>query len=90
MKKEKHNFKPNYENALIHAKAVLKIDPEKKTEDYIGLFKNYLKVEEHRIFLAHRSGQSGLQTVKERSNLIDILFNQLLELIQYEKKRYHK
>lgn len=74
----------NFEKALNHAKESLKIIPGKKTTEYLGLFKKFLKLEEHRIFLAHRAGQTSLQSVRERSNLIDIIIRQIQMIAEHE------
>ena len=46
-------------------------------EDKLELYRRFLKTEEHRILLYHRSGGSGKRVTKRRADLIEILLKHL-------------
>lgn len=45
----------------------------------IALYKRFLKTEEHRILLHHRSGAGGLEVARARAELIDTVIKSILE-----------
>ena len=64
-----------------HAKERLareKINPLNR-KGKLELYRRFLKTEEHRIKLYHRSGGSGMRVSKRRSDLIDILLHHLYQ-----------
>ena len=48
-------------------------------QDKLKLYKRFLKTEEHRILLFHRSGGSALKVSKRRADLIKILLHNLYQ-----------
>ena len=60
-----------------HAEETLVSKSERSRADLIKLYKRFLKMEEHRIKLQHRAGASGLEISKKRSDLLDIVLNNL-------------
>ncbi len=53
----------------------------------IALYKQFLKIEEHRILLHHRAGASGLEVAHARSALIDTIISSILEASLNSRKR---
>lgn len=51
--------------------------PESRAE-LLSLYKRFLSVENHRIRLQHEAGESGLKTARQRSDLLDVVFENLL------------
>ena len=48
-------------------------------KEKLGLYRRFLKTEEHRIKLYHRSGGSGMRVSKRRAELLDILLHHLYQ-----------
>ncbi len=82
-------FSPNFDKILNHAESTLIRTPGKTTQEHLNLFKNFLKLENHRLFLAHRAGQSGLTSVKERTYLIDVLIQHIQKISHDEAEKEH-
>ncbi len=81
------------EKILKHAETKLQVDPNSTQQDWIHLFKNFLKIENHRLLMAHRSGTDGPQLIRDRSNVMDVLIKHLFDFAQKElepKKLYPK
>lgn len=62
-------------NLQQHAQEALKpaLEGQLSPAERIALYKRFLKLEEHRIYLQHRSGASGLDVAKARAALIDTM-----------------
>ena len=45
----------------------------------IALYKRFLKIEEHRIFMRHRAGADGLEIARARAELIDTIVTSIFE-----------
>ncbi len=64
-----------------HARS--RLAPSKKRgltkQERLALYKSFLKIEEHRIHLLHKSGGSGLRIAGRRSDLIDVIVKNLWE-----------
>ncbi len=64
-----------------HARTRLAPSRKKKLsrKDLLALYKRFLKTEEHRIYLLHKGGASGLRVAGRRSDLIDVIVRNLYE-----------
>ena len=71
---------PHLQKVLAHAERELAVtdlathDPEKPR---LPLYKRFLKIENHRLLLAHQAGGGGLEICRRRVALLDILLRQL-------------
>lgn len=72
----------NAENILKNAESKLKTDPNSSEQDHVNLFKKFLKIETQRLLMSHRSGADGLQIIKDRSDLMDVLIQHIFEFVQ--------
>jgi [protein-PII] uridylyltransferase len=72
-----NHLQPLQERALEAFGPVLQgqLSPAEK----IALYKQFLKIEEHRILLQHRAGASGLEVAKARAVLIDTVISSILK-----------
>lgn len=61
------------DKVLEHAERTLKSTSHLKPTEIIDLYRRFLKIEQHRIQLAHGKGECGRQTTKQRSDLITVL-----------------
>jgi [protein-PII] uridylyltransferase len=64
-----------------HAREALKpaLEGQLSPAERIALYKRFLKVEEHRILMHHRSGAGGLEIVRARGALIDTVIRSILD-----------
>jgi [protein-PII] uridylyltransferase len=64
-----------------HARDALKpaIEGQLSPAERIDLYKQFLKIEEQRIFQHHRAGAGGLEIARDRSALIDTVLASILE-----------
>jgi [protein-PII] uridylyltransferase len=64
-----------------HAREALKpaLEGQLSPAERIALYKRFLKVEEHRILMHHRSGAGGLEIVRARGALIDTIIRSILD-----------
>ncbi|SDU21197.1 UTP--GlnB (protein PII) uridylyltransferase, GlnD [Verrucomicrobium sp. GAS474] len=67
------------EKVLRHAEKKLLAETEgkKKPTDRLDLYRRFLKLEEHRLKLAHASGESGREISRRRAQLITILLREV-------------
>ena len=72
---------PLLANLEEHAREALKpaFEGQLSPAERIALYKRFLKTEEHRIQLHHRSGAGGLEVARARSALIDTVITSILE-----------
>ena len=68
-------------NLEEHAREALKpaLEGQLSPAERIALYKRFLKIEEHRIMLHHRSGAAGLEVARARAALIDTVISSILE-----------
>jgi [protein-PII] uridylyltransferase len=68
-------------NLEEHAREALKpaLEGHLSPAERIALYKRFLKTEEHRIHLHHRSGAGGLEIARARAALIDTVIRSILE-----------
>jgi [protein-PII] uridylyltransferase len=67
------------EKILAHAERQLVAKGEGLLRGRLDLYKRFLKVEEHRLRLKHYSGAGGLEIVRDRANLLDVILRHLFE-----------
>ncbi len=73
-------FLRHREKVLASAEQQLAAQGKLETPELIALYKKFLKIEEHRVLLQHKSGGGGRQICGLRASLIDIVLRHLLEL----------
>lgn len=68
-------------NLEEHAREALKpaLEGHLSPAERIALYKRFLKTEEHRIQMHHRSGAGGLEIARARAALIDVIISSILE-----------
>jgi [protein-PII] uridylyltransferase len=67
------------EKILAHAERQLTSDGSRRLRERLDLYKKFLKVEEHRLRLKHYSGAGGLEIVRDRSALLDVVLRHLFQ-----------
>jgi [protein-PII] uridylyltransferase len=67
------------EKILAHAERQLSSEGSRRLRERLDLYKKFLKIEEHRLRLKHYSGAGGLEIVRDRSALLDIVLRHLFE-----------
>jgi len=65
---------------LAHAEQQLAAQGKLDGPELIALYKKFLKIEEHRILLQHKSGGGGRQICGLRASLLDVVLRHLLDL----------
>jgi [protein-PII] uridylyltransferase len=70
------------EKIEANAKARLALPPGTLPRQELGRYKNFLKVETHRLRLLHRAGGSGREICRARSAILDLLLQYILEGIK--------
>ena len=61
------------------ARARLSLSPGQKPSGELPRYKNFLKVETHRLKILHRGGASGLEICHARASILDLLLRYILE-----------
>jgi [protein-PII] uridylyltransferase len=69
------------ERVLAEAARELAEKTRKRRDDWLPIFKRFLKLEEHRLRLWHNAGGGGREIARQRADLIDIVFRELFENI---------
>src|SRR4051794_14220248 len=67
------------EKLLAHAELQLLAKGPTSSNDLLGLYKKFLKIENHRIRLKHYSGRGGREICGQLASLVDIVLRHLLE-----------
>lgn len=71
---------PSYrDRVLAEAARELSEKTRKSNQDWLPIFRRFLKLEEHRLRLWHNAGGGGREIARQRANLIDIIFRELFE-----------
>ena len=70
------------EKIEANAKARLALPPGTLPRQELGRYKNFLKVETHRLRLLHRAGGSGREICRARSAILDLLLRYILQGIK--------
>jgi [protein-PII] uridylyltransferase len=72
---------PYKERVLAESARKLAERTRKRGEDWLPIFKRFLKLEEHRLRLWHNAGGGGREIARQRTDLIDIVFRELFESV---------
>jgi len=67
------------EKILAHAERQLVSEGKERLREKLNLYKKFLKLEEHRLRLKHYSGAGGLEVVRDRASLLDVVLRHLFE-----------
>jgi len=67
------------EKILAHAERRFASEPSRRLRERLDLYKKFLKLEEHRLRLKHYSGAGGLEIVRDRATLLDVILRRLFE-----------
>ena len=62
---------------LVHAAHELAPEPGRPPGERLAVYKRFLKIEDHRLRLAHRAGGSGLEVCHHRAELLDVFLRYL-------------
>jgi [protein-PII] uridylyltransferase len=68
-----------FEKILRHAEERLARHGAHGRGEVLDLYREFLKIEEHRLFLAHRSGEEGLETARKRADLMSVVLAHCME-----------
>ncbi len=73
----------------VHAHAARELVPLRKQANtrnqLLKHYRRFIKIENHRIKLAHKAGGGGLEIARQRSQLIDLVLNDLFEATSEER-----
>src|ERR1700677_2023939 len=67
------------EKIQAHAAAKLVLPPKASPRTELARYKNFLKVETHRLKILHRAGGEGREICRARSTIIDLLLRYIVE-----------
>jgi [protein-PII] uridylyltransferase len=67
------------EKILAHAERQLVSEGKERLQERLNLYKKFLKLEEHRLRLKHYSGAGGLEVVRDRATLLDVVLRHLFD-----------
>ena len=68
------------------AKELVPLRKQARTKkQLLTLYRRFIKIENHRIKLAHKAGGGGLEIAKQRSQLIDLVLNDLFDATGEER-----
>lgn len=77
------------EKVLRHAERKLQASPKSSSADLLDIYRNFLKVEQHRLRLEHRAGGGGLEISRKRSDLITVLLRHLFKEAMLRAQQSH-
>ena len=69
----------HHEKVRQHAEQRLVLKPGAKRAEILSLYKKFLKVEEHRLRMAHRAGAGGRETAQGRAHVMDVVLRHIFE-----------
>ena len=67
------------ELVLAHAEEQLALEGKVDPAEMLGLYKKFLKIENHRLRLKHYAGGGGREVARQRAELVDIVLRHLYE-----------
>ncbi|NJK90946.1 MAG: hypothetical protein HC904_03380 [Blastochloris sp.] len=77
------------EKVLRHAEAKLINLAQRSPTDLLDLYRNFLKVEEHRLRMAHRAGESGLGFAEKRADMIGVVLQHIFQNSLHNAEKAH-
>lgn len=77
------------EKVLKHAESKLIRQAHLKSGDLLDLYRRFLKIEEHRLWLNHKAGEGGVALGRKRSDLIGVVLKQLYQGAVEGSERSH-
>lgn len=77
------------EKVLKHAEAKLINLAQRSPTDLLDLYRNFLKVEEHRLRMAHRAGESGLGCSEKRADVVDVVLQHIFSTALTNAEKSH-
>lgn len=77
------------EKMLKHAEQRLILKSGVKPAEILGLYKTFLKVEEHRLRMWHKSGAGGRELAQGRAHLIDVLLKHIFRAADDHYRQAH-
>lgn len=60
----------------------LPLPPNRKPDQELARYKNFLKVESHRLKILHRAGASGMEICRARASVLDLLQRYILDSVR--------
>jgi len=69
----------HHEKVRQHAEERLVLKPGAKPAEILGQYKQFLKVEEHRLRMAHRAGAGGREMAQGRAHVMDVVLRHIFE-----------
>jgi [protein-PII] uridylyltransferase len=70
---------PHREKVLRHAEKRFVLNTDAKPSEYLKVFQQFLKVEEHRLRMEHAAGGGGLKVARDRADMMDVLIQQVFK-----------
>ena len=64
-----------------NAAARLPLPPNRVPSQELARYRNFIKIENHRLKLLHRAGTSGKEICKARASVMDVLLRYVLEAV---------
>ncbi|MFQ3670158.1 MAG: [protein-PII] uridylyltransferase [Verrucomicrobiia bacterium] len=77
------------EKVLRHAERRLLLTSHRSPTDTLDVYRRFLKLEEHRLRLAHRAGEGGRDFVRKRSELMTVVLRRMFQDCLKESQRSH-
>jgi len=68
------------EKVLKHAQKKLILSSRRTPTDTLDLYRRFLKLEEHRLRLAHKAGEPGRDLVRKRSELFTVVLRHIFQM----------
>src|SRR5262245_43962319 len=65
------------EKVLRHAERKLEDVAHQKPTDFLDVYRKFIKLEEHRLKLAHQSGEGGREVVQKRADFMTVVLRQV-------------
>src|SRR6266699_2403039 len=70
------------EKIAVSAAERLPLPPNRQPSQELARYKNFLKVESHRLKILHRAGAGGREICRARATVLDVLLRSLLEAVK--------